>query len=222
MTEKYIKLLSMYLDELRKEESNLNEAAKLMADAVRNDRLIHIFGTDPRSASIGDELLCKGGGLVNINPLYDPAFSFAHGGYRCSLCQSLYGLAPIIMEYYENIREGDPIIIIGSRPDNLVLTQAVEKAIDMKLRVIVVTSMEGSAVEWASRVDVIIDNHAPEKDCVITCGDVATAGVSTILTGAVLNLLEVKTIELAPGAPVWSGSRYMVSHLSGGLNYLKE
>ncbi|NLY18148.1 MAG: SIS domain-containing protein, partial [Clostridiaceae bacterium] len=128
MTEKYIKLLSVYLNKLKIEESNLNAAAKLMADAIKNDRLIHIFGTDPHSASIGDEMFCKGGGLVNINPFYDPAFSLAHGGYRCSLCQTLDGLAPVIMEYYENVRVGDPIIIIGSRPDKLILTQAVDKA----------------------------------------------------------------------------------------------
>lgn len=207
-TEKYIGLVSGYLEALKQEEPKLEAAAALMAEAVKADGLIHIFGTDPHSASIGDELFYKGGGLANINPLYDPAFSFAHGAYRCTLCQTLDGLAPVIMDYYENIKANDPIIIIGSRPDALVFGQAVEKALSMKLRVIAITSMDKAELpKWASSVDVLIDNHAPETDCVLTCGGVATAGVSAILNAAILNLLTAKTLEKLSQAPVWSGSR---------------
>lgn len=228
MTEKYVKLVSGYLEQLKKEESKLDAAAALMAKTIKNDGLIHIFGTDPHSASAGDELFYMGGGLANINPFYDPAFSFAHGAYRCSLCQELDGLAPVVMEYYENAKEDEPIIIIGSRPDAMVFTQAIEKALDMKLRVIAITSMDGAKEPaWVSSIDVLIDNHAPLKDCVLSCAGVATGGVTSILTEAILNLLTAKTIENLPSAPVWSGSRTvgtndkpMISHLIYRIRHL--
>lgn len=226
--EKYIKLISGYLEKLKIEESKLDAAAALMAKTIENDGLIHIFGTDPHSVSAGDELFYMGGGLANINPFYDPAFSLAHGAYRCSLCQTLDGLAPVVMDYYENAKAGEPIIIIGSRPDAMVFTQAVEKALNMKLRVIAITSMDGAKEPaWASSIDVLIDNHAPENDCVLLCSGVATAGVTSILTEAILNLLTAKTIEKLPDAPVWSGSRTvsiddkpMISHLINRIRHL--
>ena len=206
--DKYIKTVCGYLEKLKTEESKLDSAAALMAETIKNDGLIHIFGTDPHSASAGDELFFMGGGLTHINPLYDPAFSFAHGAYRCNLCQELDGLAPVIMEYYENIKADEPIIIIGSRPDAIVFTQAIEKALAMKLRVIAITSMDGAKEpSWASKVAVLIDNHAPEHDRVLSCGGVSTASVTSILTTAVLNLLTAKTIEILPDAPVWKGNR---------------
>ena len=207
VTGNYIEAVFGFLEKLRAEEAKLDAAADIMAQAVKKDGLIHLFGTDPHSASAGDELFFKGGGLANINPFYDPAFSFAHGAYRCSLCQNLDGLAPVVMEYYKNAKAGDPIIIIGERPEALVFSQAIEKAAEMKLSVIVITSMDGAAIpDWASRVDVLIDNQAPRNDCVLTCGGRETAGVAALLTGAILNLLAAKTLERAATAPVWGGS----------------
>jgi uncharacterized phosphosugar-binding protein len=111
------------------------------------------------------------------------------------------------MEYYENITAGDPIVIIGSRIGSMMLTQAVEKALDMKLRVIVITSVEGAETpEWASRIDVLINNHAPGYDRILSCGDKSAAGVGTIRTVTVLNLLTAKTIEKFPDVETWSGS----------------
>jgi len=62
-TETYIELLSGFVEKLKAEEAKLDAAADLMARAVMKDGLIHLFGTDPHSASAGDAFFFKGGGL---------------------------------------------------------------------------------------------------------------------------------------------------------------
>ena len=201
----YLDTLSGLIKSLESEQGLIETAAGILADAVKADRLIHVFGVDPYSASSSDEFFFKAGGLVNISPIYDPTFSYSHGASRCGMCQKLDGLSPAILDYYEYIEPGDPIIIISSDPNNLVFQQALEKSRVMGLKTIaIVPSAPGQVIKNA---DVTISTHAPAVDTVTDVSGLKSGGVASALTSAVINTLVLVTLEKLDSPVVWIGDR---------------
>ena len=62
------------------QEKNLDAAAALMADAIENDRLIHVYGGGGHTTLPVGEMFFRAGGLANINPVMEPALSDAAPG----------------------------------------------------------------------------------------------------------------------------------------------
>jgi|GEM_PF-2263840 len=206
IVQKYLGVLSEYLQSLEDESDPINAAAEILAGAVREDRLIHVFGTDPYSASSSDEFFFKAGGLVNVSPIYDPTFSFAHGASRAGMCQALNGLSPAILDYYEYIEQGDPIVVIGSDPQNIVFLQALARAREKGLKLIAIAPFdrgEGGRLD----ADAAISTRAPEVDTLLSASGVLTGGVATALASAVINMIVAATLEKIENPTVWSGKR---------------
>jgi uncharacterized phosphosugar-binding protein len=200
-TKKYLNALINTLSQLEQEENNIAKAAEILAKATEKDELIHIMGTEPHTAMLEDEIFFKGGGLANINPIYDPAFELSHGAYRSALCQSLMGLTPCILGYYENIESGEPIIFLTSEVSSMLFTEAVQWAKKKGLTIIaIVTRMEDEAFAAKDLIDVIIDTHIMKNNEPAEIGKVHTACVS-----ALLNLLVTETLRRLQNPSKWRG-----------------
>lgn len=204
--ERYFETLSSHIAMLSQEKDNICKAAEVLAKAVTEEKLIHVFGVDPHSAMLEGELFFKGGCLVNINPIFDPAFDFSHGAYRSALCQTLDGLAPCILDYYENIESGDPIILMGNCQGSLIFEQAAQWSRQKGLIVITIASADGTADEAAkSYSDIIINLHTPAKDAVTKVSGIWSGGVRTACMAAVLNALMVETLVRVVHPVTWQG-----------------
>ena len=60
------------LDQLRREQlGRIEEAAGIVADALRRDAIVHIFGTG-HSHLLAEEALYRAGGLAAANAILDP------------------------------------------------------------------------------------------------------------------------------------------------------
>ena len=57
------------------QEPNIDAAASLMADAIADDRLIHIYGGGGHTTLPVGEMFFRAGGLANIDPVMEPALS---------------------------------------------------------------------------------------------------------------------------------------------------
>ena len=57
------------VDDANKEK--IQELAVKFADNIKNNHIIHVFGTG-HSHMIGIELFCRAGGLGNVNAILDP------------------------------------------------------------------------------------------------------------------------------------------------------
>ena len=55
------------------QEPNIDAAASLMADAIADDRLIHIYGGGGHTTLPVGEMFFRSGGLANIVPVMEPA-----------------------------------------------------------------------------------------------------------------------------------------------------
>ena len=71
--------------------------AKEMATNIRDNKIIHVFGTG-HSHMIGIELFCRAGGLANVNAILDQDTLTSNGARRSGALEKLSGLADIMYD----------------------------------------------------------------------------------------------------------------------------
>ena len=65
----YLPLVIELLNKIETEQlDNIKAAAKLMADAIEDDRLINVYGGGGHTTLHVGEMFFRAGGLCNINP----------------------------------------------------------------------------------------------------------------------------------------------------------
>jgi uncharacterized phosphosugar-binding protein len=194
----YIEGLKASLEKIEAERRQIDAAAGLIADALSRGRLAHVFGTEAHTSALAGELFFKSGGLVGVNPLFDPALDLSHGAYRAALCRDMAGLAPCILDYYENIEPGDPIILLSGDPDSVIFEEAVGRAAEKGLNIIAIAPLGGSDGNASlKKAGVVIDAHSGED----------FGGANTVCMSAILNCVAMRALKLAKGAETWNGGR---------------
>ena len=64
------------LEQVRTEQAeNIAAAASLMADAIAEDRLIHVYGGGGHTTLVMGEMFFRAGGLANIDPVMETGLS---------------------------------------------------------------------------------------------------------------------------------------------------
>ncbi len=177
---------------LEKEKAGITAAAKMMADAALEGRLVHIFGVDSRAADIEGEIFFRAGGLACIDPLYDPAFANSHGAYRSELCRPLDGLTPRILDYYERIEQGDPMLLLAFDQNSLALAQAAKWCGEHGLRTVAIVPEPPADGRVTECIDTVISFGRDTEN-------------ERLCMTAALDAISAEAVELAPGAEVWKG-----------------
>ncbi|MBQ8076600.1 MAG: SIS domain-containing protein [Oscillospiraceae bacterium] len=172
------------LKALDAEEKHIQSAQKIISAAVKENRLIHIFGTDTRSSALISEVFFRAGMPITIDPMLDPTLDSAHGAYRNQMAWEVKNLAPCILDYYERVEEGDPFILIGSDETLPMFAQSLQWAKEKKLRIITIS-------DNGTDGEVSVSTH---------CGDDTYA----IAVSAILNMMMDAGL---PEEKVWLGKR---------------
>ena len=136
----YLQKAAEALKALEGQEEDIRAAAGLVAQAVKEDRLVHLFGTEARATGIIADVFFQPGFPTHLDPMTDPTLDFAHGAYRNRMAVEVDNLAPCILDYYERVQEGDPIILIGSDASSKMFAQSLAWAKAKKLKVITVSN----------------------------------------------------------------------------------
>ena len=208
----YYKQVAAILDELSKQTEDYKKAGQMIADAVKNKKLIHIVGTEMHSSIAAEEIFFRAGSLANINPLYDPTFSVTHSAARSLYLKEADSCGQFLFEYYRNIQKGDLIIIIDTDGIGKACKEVVEKSKEMELSVIVVTSRNFSEVVNDNcpyrnsekinlcnmdGIDLVIDSKVPACDTIIRFEElnINSGWVSTIANSFILNAIILAAIE---------------------------
>ena len=72
----YLEKIIANLEKVKQEQGeNIHKAAALMADAIQNDKLIHVYAGGGHTTLAMGEMFFRAGGLANINSLLEPALS---------------------------------------------------------------------------------------------------------------------------------------------------
>jgi uncharacterized phosphosugar-binding protein len=169
------------------ETKNIERAAEMIYQAMRQKGLLHIFCTG-HSHMIAEEMFYRAGGLIQVNPILEPFLMQHEGAARSTKFERLPGIAKIVFDSVVKL-PFEPFLIVSNSGINAVPIEMAECAKANQNPVIVITSKTVSK-ELASRIpsgkhlfelaDVVIDNHAPNGDGIIMTKYGNIGAVSTI------------------------------------------
>jgi len=192
------------IDEIEKtQHDNITRAAEVFADAVKENKIIHVFGTG-HSHMVGIEMFVRAGGLANVNAMLDGTIMTHCGAQKGSEMERLPGLAKIIWEQYD-IQNGDVMIIISSSGRNAVPVEMAALAKQRGIYLIALTSLKhymncksrhASGKRLFEFADLVIDNCVPQGDCLTDFGTVKSGPASTIAGALIVNGIVVEAVNM--------------------------
>lgn len=173
----------------------IRQAAKTLAERMRSDGVVQVFGTG-HSSAFGMELAGRAGGLVPIHSMHLDDLALA-GRYpvpevRDRKFERKPEIARDLVDLYD-IQSQDAFVVVSNSGRNGATVEMALIAIERHLPLIVVTSKEHS-LAVASRhpsgrrlfelADVVIDNCAPPGDALLPLGSGTRICAVSSVTGA--------------------------------------
>jgi len=188
--------------------ANLKKAGKMIADAIAQDRLVHVYGGGGHTVMMVCEMFFRAGGLACINPIFGHDIS--------PLCQALKyleverttGYGACLIRYY-NVGRDDLLIIFHNIGMNPTTIDAAEEAKKRGAKIIAVSSSD-----WRKKLpldhhirhpnrkhlfeyaDLCIDDENPFGDAVFRVKgfDVPVAPTSTIVDAYIAHRMVIETV----------------------------
>lgn len=204
MIESYFSKIKTQLETVQKEETEkLKEAARKVSEAIQNDGIVHLFGCG-HSHILTEEVYYRAGGLVPIQPILHEPLMLHEGAVRSSELERKNDYAADFMSG-RDIRKEDVVFVISTSGRNPVPVDAAEIAKEKGAFVIGITSMEYSSSQPSRHtsgkhlydaVDLVIDNHSPVGDALMSHEQVKVSfsPSSTVIGSAILNAVFAEAI----------------------------
>lgn len=208
----------------REQLANIKKAAELMFDAIKNDRLIHVYGGGGHTTLPVGEMFFRAGGLCNINPIMEPALSVFNQALKYLELERTENFGRAIVKYYD-LKKDDLLIIFHNIGINPATIDAADEAKKRGVRIVAVSSSywqkeipQGFAIRHSSGknlfdfADVCIDDYNPVGDTAVKFDsfDTPIAPVSNIVDFYIAHRLEIETVALClergVEPPVWKSA----------------
>jgi len=217
--------LDATIDLLRKIEAeqreNIDKAASMMADAIEQDRLIHVYGGGGHTTLVMGEMFFRAGGLANINPLMETGLSVFNQALKYLELERCVNYGRSIMKYYR-LQPDDVLILFHNIGINAATIDAAMEAKEQGAKIIAVSSSRWQEQMPADHfirhpngknlfdlADVCIDDYNEVGDCVVEVPGFETpiAPNSNIVDFCIAHWLEIATVKecVSRGIepPVW-------------------
>lgn len=191
-------------------EESLPHVAKLIAESMANDGVLHVFGSG-HSSLLAQEVFYRAGGLAPVNAMLDVNLT-VFGTSRPTWVERQEGYAESIFASYD-VRPGEVMLIISNSGINPV---PIDMALGAKKRGMIpvaagsahvyadAESRHSSGASLFEAADHVLDTCVPYGDAIANIGDVSTGAVSTLLGSALLNMLTIQIVQhMGDGAPVF-------------------
>jgi uncharacterized phosphosugar-binding protein len=199
------------------EKEVLDQAAQWIADSVKEDGVLHIFGAG-HSMLMGQELMFRAGGLAPVNAILDINFSLMGPPPSAGTAlERMEGYAKLILDRYE-FRPGEVLVVVSQSGRNPVPIEAALEGKKRGLKVIALTSLQQSSQATSRHssgkrlfevVDLVLDTHVISGDaCVeIAPGLPRTSPLSTVVGAAIMQALVAEVAKRLYDAgvqpPIW-------------------
>ena len=203
---------------------NICRAAQLMANAIKEDKLISIYGGGGHTTLPVGEIFFRAGGLCNINPIMETGLSVFNQALKYLELERCENYGRAIVKYY-GLQKDDVLIIVHNIGINAATIDAALEAQETGAKIIAVSSrqwQEGipldSPIRHSSKknlfdfAEVCIDDYNPVGDAVVTVPgcDTPIAPISNITDFYILHRLEIETVRLCVEAgveaPLWKSA----------------
>jgi uncharacterized phosphosugar-binding protein len=210
-SELYGKYFSGVIEQMQlvveEEIDKIEKAASWLADEVKQDKIVHVYGTGGHNFMIACELFTRAGSLLNYNIIIP-------GGTPCfeshPTTENLPGLAAKAFDYYR-VRAGDLILIINVNGINSTTIDSALESRRRNIRSIGISSRsfaENVEPDCANRhpsgqnlhdlVDLHIDCHTPVGDMILDLDKInrKTGASSTFPLALIVQLINARAIEM--------------------------
>ena len=218
MTEYLSKIIDI-LQRIEVEETDgIAAASRAVADTIKNDGLIYIFGCG-HSHIPGLDAFYRAGGLANVSPMLDTDLMLHNGAAKSSRMEKMSGIAPEVFRRYVPT-EKDMIFIFSASGKNRVPVEMADAARAAGVKSVGISSSSyhdhGGCLH--EHVDIALDCKVPYGDACIEVGEVKMGGLSTATGCFLLNscLINGSKLALAEGVkpPV-----YLSGNIEGGRDH---
>ena len=100
MLEKYYEQIIHILSKIKDTQADkIRSASRMVADTIKSDGIIYIFGCG-HSRLIGLDCFYRAGGLVNVSAMLDTDLMLHNGAAKSSVMEKMSGIAESVFERY--------------------------------------------------------------------------------------------------------------------------
>jgi uncharacterized phosphosugar-binding protein len=203
------------------EKDHILAAAHAMAEQIKKDRLIYIFGPGGHSNLAAMEIFFRAGGLMHVSAMLNQETMLSAGALKSMQTERLPGYGRIVVNDYR-IGKGDLLIVVNAYGINAATIDAALQAKENGAAVIGVSSHEHanscpkdhvarhpSKKNLHEIVDCTVDCKVPLGDAVIGLPgfEQKIGALSTFANAYVLNSMVIETINILNNEgikpPVW-------------------
>ena len=222
---------------------NIKILARWMADTIKNDHLIYVFGAG-HAGMIAEEMCYRAGSLVPTNAVLPPGLTVNTRPLPMETeMERLPGLAAILFSAYK-IQPGDILIVHSNSGRNTVAIEMAEIAKKAGIQVAALTSISHSqsvpsrhpgGVKLMDVADLVIDNCGIPGDAVVAfenfeqrCGATSTVVGAALMNAAICEAVQILLDEHS-SPPVFQSANLdgsdlhnqkLMEHYAGRLLYL--
>jgi uncharacterized phosphosugar-binding protein len=179
----------------------IREAGKLVAEVLRAERLVHVFGTG-HSHMLAEEGLYRAGGLAPVNAILESGLMLHEGAAVSTRLEKLPGYSPIVADKY-GFEEGDLLIVISNSGVNAAPVEMALLAREAGLKVLAICSVAysksvepkpGVSARLYEIADLTLDNLGEPGDAVVEVDGTGlkVGPTSTVIGATLLNAVFVE------------------------------
>ena len=200
------------------EGASLAAASRMVADVIKADGLIYVFGCG-HSHLPGLDAFYRAGGLANVSPMLDTDLMLHNGAAKSSRMEKMSGIAKEVIRRYRPTGR-DMIFVFSASGKNSVPVEMAEAARELGVPTVGISSSSyfGKGGRLHEAVDVAIDCKVPYGDSSVMVGESGMGALSTSAACFILNscLIEGAKLALAEGKkpPV-----FISGNVEGGREY---
>ena len=194
----------------REQQENIVEAGRLMADAIAQDQLIHVYGGGGHTTLVMGEMFFRAGGLANINPIMETGLSVFNQALKYLELERCVNYGRSIVKYYR-LKPGEVLIIFHNIGINAATIDAAMEAKEQGAKIIAVSSSlwqtkmppehfirHPSGKNLFDLADVCIDDYNEVGDCVVRVPGFETpiAPNSNLVDFYIAHRLEIEAVPM--------------------------
>lgn len=220
--DEYLKKVNGIINRIHTEEKeNILKAAQAVADQVKEDKLVTIFGPGGHSNLAAMEIFFRAGGLMHVNAILNQETMLSSGALKSMQVERLPGYGRIVIEDY-GISSDDLLIVVNAYGINSATIDAAMTAKENGAKVIGICSVEHAKNTPKDHVarhpsgknlyeiaDMTIDVKIPIGDAVIELENFEqkVGALSTFANAYALNCMVIEAINMLVDEgikpPVW-------------------
>lgn len=219
---RYLGAVTDHLERIHGEELQaIKQAAQRVADQVKADRLVHIFGPGGHSNLAAQEIFFRAGGLMHVAAILDEGTLLSNGALRSMAIERTPGYGRVVIEN-AGLGEGDLLILVNAYGINAALIDAALIGRERGVALIGVSSVEHARATTADHparhpsggnlhdlVDIHVDSKVPVGDAILHIEGAGepTGAISTFANALCLQSIVVETVALLAErgveVPIW-------------------